>query len=402
MNPNPATNLPGGLHRRNFLRVGSLGLLGLTQLDPLAAAPADFSVIWINLVGGPSQLDTFDPKPEAPSGVRGPFRAISTNVDGVRISELFPRLARRADRYAILRTIHHDGSAVHDAGHQLMQTGRFFRNGERSPNILCSLSSVLGAEPPVMLPGPIGATGGAMPHGLDAGCLGAARDPLAPAVDGRGLRPWREGALACEEGSACVDPPALDLSLEAEARTRYGANRFGDSCLRAARLTAAGRRFVTVNMFETVFDEITWDIHGSAPFTPIEAYAEKVGPMLDIALAGLLDDLSRDGRLERTLVVAAGEFGRTPRINPVGGRDHWTRCWSILMAGGGVRGGRIVGESDAWAAEPRERPIQPAEVAATICHAAGLSPAATARAEDGREIRLVDEGVEPIHELFSA
>jgi hypothetical protein len=155
-------------------------------------------------------------------------------------------------------------------------------------------------------------------------------------------------------------------------------------------------------MFETVFDQVTWDIHGAAPFSPIQAYSDKVGPMLDMALSGLLDDLAREGRLERTLVVAAGELGRTPRINPVGGRDHWTGCWSILMAGGGVRGGRVVGESDAWAAEPRDRPIQPAEVAATICCAAGLSPEATVRTDDGRELRLIDEGVEPIAELFSA
>ena len=154
-------------------------------------------------------------------------------------------------------------------------------------------------------------------------------------------------------------------------------------------------------MFRTVFDEITWDIHGSAPFSPIDAYADRVGPMFDQAFSALLTDLKREGRLEKTLVVAAGEFGRTPRINPVGGRDHWTGCWSILMAGGGVRGGQVIGESDAWAAEPKERPIAPAEVAATVCHAVGVSPQATVQAEDGSRIRLVDEGVAPIRELFS-
>ena len=401
IDPHRRAGVSEGWRRREFLRTGSLGLLGLSQLESLAAAPAGVSVIWINLVGGPSQLDTFDPKPEAPSGVRGPFRAISTNVAGVRISEIFPRLARRADKYAILRTLHHDGSAVHDAGHQLMQTGRFFRNGERAPSLACALSHLQGCGAPVMLPAPIGATGGNMPHGQDAGCLGAACDPVTPTADGRGLVPWREGGAIAEPDSAFTPHPALDLGNEPEARVRYGGTRFGDSCLRAARLTAAGQRFVTVNMFETVFDQITWDIHGTAPFSPIEAYSEMVGPMFDQAFSALLDDLSHEGRLQRTLLVATGEFGRTPRINPVGGRDHWTGCWSMLMAGGGVRGGQVVGESDGWAAEPKERPIHPAEVAATVCRAAGVSPATTIRAEDGREMRLVDEGVEPIHELFA-
>jgi hypothetical protein len=359
---------PFSQSRREFLRTGSLGFLGLSQLTSLTAAQTDVSVIWINLVGGPSQLDTFDPKPDAPRGVRGPFGAIRTNVAGIQISEIFPRLARQADQYAILRTLHHDGSAVHDAGHQLMQTGRFFRNGERAPSLACSLSSLQGAGAPVILPFPIGATGGNMPHGQDAGCLGAACDPFAPTADGRGMAQWREGVEASSEPAAVASHPALDLR-------RYGGSRFGDSCLRAQRLTAAGQRFVTVNMFRTVFDEITWDIHGSTPFSPIDAYADKVGPMFDQAFSELLADLRREGRLEKTLVVAAGEFGRTPRINPVGGRDH-------------------------WAAEPKERPIAPAEVAASVCHAVGVSPQATVRAEDGSEIRLVDEGVKPINELF--
>jgi len=388
-----------GWRRREFLSAGALGLAGLSQIESLSAAQSGVSVIWINLVGGPSQLDTFDPKPDAPSSVRGPFRAIPTNVAGVRISEIFPLLARRADKYAILRTLHHDGSAVHDAGHQLMQTGRFFRNGERAPNLSCALSRLEGCAAPIILPEPIGATGGNMPHGQDAGCLGAACDPFAPSADQLSLSAWREGAGAAE--TPAVSHPALDLSREHEARTRYGSNRFGDSCLRAARLTAAGQRFVTVNMFTTVFDQITWDIHGSAPFSPIQAYSESVGPMFDRAFSALLDDLAREGRLERTLVAAAGEFGRTPRINPVGGRDHWTACWSMLLAGGGVRGGQVIGKSDAWGAEPKQRPIAPAEVAATVCRAVGVSPAATVQTEDGQALRLVDEGVEPIHELFA-
>ncbi|MBI1353098.1 MAG: DUF1501 domain-containing protein [Acidobacteria bacterium] len=415
-----------GWRRRDFLRVGSAGLLGLSELAGLkargAVADSGVNVIWINLVGGPSQLDTFDPKPDAPSEIRGPFRPIRTNVAGVEISDIFPRLARRADRYAILRTLHHDGSAVHDVGHQLMQTGRSIRRGEQSPNLGCSLSRLDGAPPPVILPAPIGATGGNMSHGQDAGCLGAACDPFVLSADGAGFTPWREQAdRAVHDLEQARDPrlddphfqaayaavsssaarQALDLRAVADHdRARYGLNRFGESCLLARRLTGAGVRFVTVNMFETVFDEITWDIHGTAPFSPIDAYAGQVGPMFDRAFSALLDDLSAEGRLERTLLVAAGEFGRTPRINPAGGRDHWTNCWSILMAGGGVRGGQVIGASDAKGAEPAERPIEPAQIAASVCHALGVAPDAAAPTADGGSVRLVEEGVEPIHELF--
>ncbi len=366
--------------RRDFIGTSALGLAALAA--PLQAVQSrGANVIFINLVGGPSHLDTWDMKPDAPSEYRGPFRPISTNVDGVQVSEIFPRLARRADRYAILRTLHHDGPAVHDTGHQLMQTGRLFGGGAPEPHMGCVAGAVLGsrkgAPAHAMLPGPIGNTGGNLRHGQDAAYLGTAHDPILP------------------------DMQALLLGVPQEARRRYGLTPFGRNCLCARRLVERGARFVTVNMFDTVFEKITWDIHGVAPFSPIDAYRDRIGPMFDQAFSALLDDLDSTGELDNTLVVAAGEFGRTPKINPVGGRDHWTQCWSILMAGGGVKGGQVIGASDARGLEPRDRPIKPAELVASVYHAMGIPADATVRSTAGESKAILDPGIAPIRELFA-
>jgi hypothetical protein len=194
---------------------------------------------------------------------------------------------------------------------------------------------------------------------------------------------------------------AFELSSESDAvRDRYGRTRFGQSCLLARRLVERGVRFVTVNMFETVFNEITWDIHGSAPFSPIDCYKNEVGPNFDNAYSALLEDLSRKGMLDTTIVLAFGEFGRTPKINPAGGRDHHPACWTILLAGGPIRGGRVVGASDETAYAPRDRPVTTAEVAATVYQGLGISLDTELPGPQGRPIRLVDHGIEPIHELF--
>jgi hypothetical protein len=195
---------------------------------------------------------------------------------------------------------------------------------------------------------------------------------------------------------------AFELHRENDAvREKYGMNRFGQSCLLARRLVEAGVRFVTINMFETVFDEITWDIHGSKPFSPISCYRDLVGPMFDMAYSSLLEDLGQRGLLGSTMVVAFGEFGRTPKVNPAGGRDHWPQCWSILMGGGPLQGGKIVGASDEIGAAPKDRPTTPAEVAATIYKGLGIDPHAELPGAQGRPIPLVDRGFEPIEELFS-
>jgi hypothetical protein len=161
-----------------------------------------------------------------------------------------------------------------------------------------------------------------------------------------------------------------------------------------------GVRFVTINMFETVFNDITWDIHGSAPFSPISCYSELVGPMFDNAYSSLLEDLSHIGLLDNTLVLATGEFGRTPRVNPAGGRDHWPQCWTVVMAGGGVKGGQIVGSSDSIAGAPKDRPVMPGHVAATVYKCLGIPIDMELKTPQGRVVRLVDHGLEPIDELL--
>jgi hypothetical protein len=194
---------------------------------------------------------------------------------------------------------------------------------------------------------------------------------------------------------------AFELHREPEAtREKYGMNRFGQSCLLARRLIEAGVRFVTVNMFETVFDEITWDIHGSKPFSPISCYRDLVGPMFDMAYSSLLSELAERGLLSNTMVVATGEFGRTPKINPAGGRDHWPQCWSLLMGGGPLKGGIVVGSSDEIAAAPKDRPVTPAQVAATVYRGLGLDLQTELPGGQGRPIPLVDRGTDPIRELL--
>jgi hypothetical protein len=444
-----------GLRRRDFLHAGSLSFLGLglTQFMGLKAQGAvepdkkDANCIMLFLVGGPSQLDNWDMKPNAPAEIRGPYKPIKTNVPGVEISENFPRMAKHADKYALIRSVYHTAAAVHDSGHQMMQTGRLFQGGIEQPHIGCVLTKLRGPKGDVpahvLLPRPIGNTGGNMPHGQTAGYLGKTYDPFvlnadpsdpnfkvpdmlppdylsALRVDRR--KNWREmvdqtvSKFETSADARLLDSTfhqaytlmssqkareAFELSREPEKiRERYGLNRFGQSCLLARRLIEAGVRFVTVNMFETVFDEITWDIHGSKPFSPISCYRDLVGPMYDMAYSSLLEDLASRGLLTNTMVVSMGEFGRTPKVNPAGGRDHWPACWTIMMAGGGVKGGQIIGASDDIGATPKDRPTTPAEVAATIFHSLGIPLETELPGVGGRPIRVVDNGVEPIRELF--
>ena len=177
-------------------------------------------------------------------------------------------------------------------------------------------------------------------------------------------------------------------------------NRFGQCCLLSRRLIEAGVRFVTVNTFLTVFNEITWDIHGSNPFTSIAGMKDIVAPMYDQAYSALIEDLEQRGLLENTLVCNLAEFGRTPRINPAGGRDHWPQCYSVYFAGGGVKGGQVVGASDPNGGFPAERAVDPANVVATIYHSLGFDLDTMLPGPNGRPFPLVDFGKEAISELF--
>jgi uncharacterized protein (DUF1501 family) len=419
-----------GLTRRDFLRAGALGAgavgLTLADLHRLGAddTTKDVNCILLFLVGAPGQLDTWDLKPDAPSDVRGPFRPIKTNVPGVEICEHFPRMARVADRYAVVRSVHHDAAPIHETGHQLMQTGRLFRGGREYPHYGAALSHLRGPRrsgvPPfVVLPAPIGNTGVSVSHGQGAGFLGPRHEPFV--VQGDPARLTGRTALldgvdcahrafdsaprgADDErafGSLFAAKKAFDVAAEAsDVRARYGLNTFGQSCLLARRLVEHGVRLVTVNMFDTVFNEVTWDCHadGGALATGLDDYRDTLCPLFDLAYTALLEDLAQRGLLETTLVLAMGEFGRTPQLNPRGGRDHWPGVWSVLFAGAGIRGGQVVGSSDRTASEPRDRPVTPAEVAATVYRGLGLDPHTPLGGPDGRPLPLAD--AEPVHELF--
>ncbi len=362
-----------GIGRRAFLRVGGIGLgawgLGGASGSAAPSAPTagDRSVILLMLVGGPSQLETFDPKPDAPDDVRGPFASIATRVPGVRIGEHLPRVAARMDKLALVRSLHHDQAPIHETGLQLMQTGRVSRNDDH-PHFGAVASARFdrggGRSSFALLPGPIVDTGVRMPRGQTAGDL----DPRhAPTI---------------------LDPDAVPDIVAEPRRTReaYGASRFGRCCLAARKLVEAGVRVVTVNMYDTVFNRVSWDCHGCRPFSTMDDYRREVLPTFDRAFSALIDDLDARGMLATTLVAAVGEFGRTPRLNDRGGRDHWPGVWSGLLAGGGVQGGRVVGASDPRGAEPADRPVSPAEWLATVRHALGAEPSATDAAEPIREL----------------
>lgn len=443
-----------GMSRRDFLHAGSLSFLGMSlpgflqaKAHGLVNGAKEKNCIFLFLVGGPSQLDTFDMKPDAPAEIRGPYRPIRTNNPDIQISELFPNTARHADKFSIIRSMYHKGTGVHDIGHQMMQTGRMFLNGLEQPHAGCVVGYLRGNKNDmpahVLMPRPIGPTGGNMPHGQTAGFLGKTHDPLVLNADPslpdfevpdllppdyisamrmdrrqnlRSLVDQSVKQLDENPDARLLDESfsqaytlmssetareAFDINQESdETRDKYGRNKFGQSCLLARRLVERGVQFVTVNMFETVFNEITWDIHGSAPFSPLECYEDLVGPMFDKAYASLLDELKGSGLLEDTMVVAMGEFGRTPKINPAGGRDHWPQAWSVLMAGGGVQGGRLIGATDEIGAYPVDRPVTPAELIATVYHGIGIDLETELPSPGARPVPVVDYGTEPVLELF--
>ena len=445
-----------GPTRRDFLQVGALSAVGLS-LPQYARAAAEGKVrpghenrscIMIFNLGGPSHIDLWDMKPEATAEVRGPFKPIRTKSDAIEISELLPKHAALADRFSLVRSCHHDGAAVHDAGWQMMQTGRRFTGGIQTPHAGSVASYLLGRRtdlPPfVVLPELMGRGGGNLPNGQAGGFLGKAHDPFALMADPsqpnfrvpdllppdqvsvarldrrRKLREIVEGTakqFEASEDARLLDDnfhaawrlmtspqarAAFDLAQEpAAVRERYGMNRFGQCCLLARRLVENGVRFVTINTFLTVFDEITWDIHGSKPFTSIEGMKNIVCPMYDQAYSALIEDLDARGLLPDTLVAGLAEFGRTPKVNPAGGRDHWPQCFSVTFAGGGVKGGRVVGASDPFGAFPAERPVKPGDLVATVFHSLGLDHEATLPGPAGRPFALTDFGTEPLKELFT-
>jgi len=444
-----------GVNRRDFLQVGSLGAAGYSlaqhaqakEQGLVSGGSDDRSVIMIFNLGAPSQVDTWDMKPDAPAEIRGPFKPIATNASGVEISEIFPRHAEIADKISFVRSCYHTSAAVHDAGWQMMQTGRQFSGGVETPHAGAVASYLQGRRtdlPPfVVLPQTMGRGGGNLPNGQAGGFLGKSHDPFAlnadPSKDNfqvpdllppadigtvrldrrRKLRDLVDDTVKSFDASdnaklldsnfetayrmmtSAQAREAFDLSKEpASVRDRYGRTRFGQCCLLARRLVESGVRFVTINTFLTVFDEITWDIHGSKPFTSIEGMKNDVAPMYDQAYSALISDLTERGMLDDTMVCNLAEFGRTPRVNPAGGRDHWPQCFTTYFAGGGVQGGHVVGRSDPIGGVPDERPCDPGNIIATIFKSLGYDTESHLPGPAGRPFPLVDFGKQPIEELF--
>jgi hypothetical protein len=426
-----------GLTRRELLRAGALGLGGLTlpallRGQPAAAAsparPAARarSVILLFLSGGPSHLDMWDLKPEAPEEIRGTFRPVATRVPGVHISEHLPRTAAVMDRCALLRAVRHTSGNHPAAGYWMMvgspmtraapQVVTMSREDRPHPGSVLALRLPPrhGLPPFVMVPEAISPVGPERP-GQHAGFLGAAYDPyrvnsdpnsprysagaLAPdralagarLEDRRGLlRQVGAQARYLEETAAArtVDPyyarafdlisspaaqRAFDLSAEpAATRDRYGRHIFGQSVLLARRLVEAGVRLVHVN----------WVRHDNGPGGQgYDSHRDHLAwartellPPTDAAFAALVTDLHGRGLLDETLVVLMGEFGRTPRFNRAGGRDHWPNCFSVVLAGGGVRGGLVYGASDRIGAYPTAGAVSPQDLMATVYHCLGIDP----------------------------
>lgn len=438
------TRLCDGIQRRDFLKIGALGYLGLSLPQALAADKQNprkrqMSCILLWLQGGPSQHDTFDPKPEAPAEIRGPFKPISTNVPGIQIAEVFPKIARHADKFALLRSVFYPGAGVHIVGHQHMLCG--MGNGSIAyPNMAAVIANLKGhgslLPPWVLLPN-IAYETNATPDRLcqTAGYLGAEYNPVIPQGD------LVKGTLALEN----LDPPktitqerftkrrelltsipqpklgdaarnadaiynkaleimdsrgvrqAFDLRKEPDKlRDRYGRNHVGQGALLARRLVEAGTRFVTVNWP----NRLAWDVH-----TDLEGQMRNhLCPTLDRALATLLDDLHQHGLLETTMVVAMGEMGRTPKLGNsdpsyADGRDHWGSVMSVLIAGGGVRGGQVIGASDEIGGYVKDRPIPSYDLVATVYHAFGISPDAMVASVGGQARRVLEKG-EAVRELF--
>jgi hypothetical protein len=439
--PTPRHRHTIGVHRREFLQIGYSGLLGLglSSLPARAAGQARSedprpprSVILVFLTGAPSQLDMFDLKPEAPAEIRGEFKPIASNVPGIQVCEHLPRLAARADKYAIVRSLAHRENNHLVATHHLLtghqQPGGFFDKVLSRDDWPCYAAGLhylrpaadgipTGVHLPVFLTeGPLtwpGQHGGFLGPRHDP--LQVTRDPSKPdfAVDNLRLAPGLEIDRLGErrtlldqvnrqqrwldeqaEGRRLSDQQqralsvltagriarAFEMDREPDSvRERYGRHAFGQSLLLARRLVQAGVPVVQANMGRAQ----TWDSHGNI----FPRLKNELLPPLDQGVAALLDDLHTTGLLPETLVVLLGEFGRTPKVSQTG-RDHWAACFFGLFAGAGVRGGQVIGRSDKIAAYPATMPYSPDDVGATVYHVLGVDPASEVRDRQDRPVQL--------------
>jgi hypothetical protein len=450
----PTTNCQG-LSRRSAIKAGFLGLSGLTLGDLFrlrangAAAKNDKSVILVWLDGGPSHMESYDPKPEAPSDYRGPFGALQTNVPGMIVSETLPLHSKLADKMAYVRSVHHD-NGDHFAGGHWMLTGRFGSNAASLPQKYPSFGSYISklrganvagmpayvglpaAQSIYLFPGYMGTAylGAAYnpfdvdteqkylsyasqvkigrPKCLDSfGKLEKSRagdrqsllsglDQIERQADQSGLMKtvdrYQQDAFSMVLGGRARE--AFNLELEdPKAIDKYGNNPWGRYTLMARRLVEAGTTFCTVDMPH-------WDDHSNIE----KGHGTKL-QAVDHAVSALIDDLDVRGILDKTLVIVMGEFGRTPKINngqpgiAIPGRDHWGNAISVMMAGGGLKGGVVVGATNSKAEFPIERALKPADILATVYHVMGIDPRTSFKDFAGRPVPMLDEGA-PIAELI--
>lgn len=446
----------GSVSRRSFLTAGAAGLAGLslpTLLNLEAAGAVDSNkakirnCITIFLVGSPGHLDTWDMKPDAPDDVRGKFKPISTNVNGVQICEHFPLMSRMMDKVALIRSLNYNTGASHENGQRWMMTGHDFSPNNIQPHSGSVISRVFGPKgdlpASIILPGKIGNTGAGPLHGQTASYLGSAHEPfflgadpasaefkvadLAPPANQpeprisarRGLLEQLDALQRRAESKSTQDLDAsytrafnlltssttrmaFELKHEPDKlRDRYGRNTFGQSCLMARRLIESGSRYVTVNHFDTVFGLSCWDMHadgGGLNNTYLD-YERVLCPQFDIAFTALIEDLEQRGLLKETVVAVLSEFGRTPKLNPRGGRDHYPPVWTNFLCGANIRGGQVIGSTDKLGAAPHDYPIDPPRVLASIYHGMGIDLETTMMpGPGGRPVRFIE--AEPIRELF--
>lgn len=462
-----ALRILSSLTRRECLRIGGLGWLGLSMNGLLRAgslstavtppAAASFgrakACILLFMGGGPPQHETWDPKPEAPREIRGEFRSIRTKVPGIHIGELLPHTAQVTDRLAIIRSMTTDIHS-HSASGYWMLTGYPHPAGQAetpaSPDDWPSLAAVVGAKHPsarspltsVVLPEPIVNNPNVPWPGQDGGLMGPAWNPLLFKCDPSAPRfkiedlnmPESVTDMRLSERLSLLEQfdrhflraaqsehvtamdrvqqkafeairsgatrAAFEIDRESDTlRDRYGRHRFGQSVLLARRLIEAGVRLVQVNWprepGDTTKDNPLWDTHSKNA----ERLKDVLCPQFDGTFATLIHDLQERGLLQETLVVVMGEFGRTPKINERGGRDHWGHCFSIAVAGAGIPGGQVIGESDSHAGYPTSRLLRPQDLAATIFHLLGLDPQGEFLDRLGRPRPLTTGGT-PIQELL--
>ena len=468
----------GSMTRREWLQIGGCSLLGGLSLPNVLRQQARAentpnggrgwnkakSIIFVFLQGGPPHLDLWDPKPDAPDNIRGPFKKIPTNVSGIELSETLPKLAKCADKYTLIRSVSYSPKGLfnHTAAHYQMLTGytpdRVSPSGQLEPpspkdypNIGSNIIRLKAPEVPmlpfVMLPRPMQESNVVGKAGT-AGFLGRAYDPYYMYQDPNGAIKTDDLVLRSDlpmerfknradlrklakESIESIDKQVANFALDeyyekafnlilsgrakrafdlneepANIRDKYGRHTFGQSLLLGRRLIEAGTRFVQINWPAVANGnplQDAWDCHAGI----LKPVKELHGPKLDSALSSLVEDMSDRGMLKDTLVLAIGEFGRSPRMgvstsgngNAPDGRDHWPYCYTALITGGSVPGGKLYGKSDAHGSAPVDSPVHPIELLATIYHSLGIDPATLVYNDLNQPRPLVDAS--PVLGLFA-